>query len=182
MHTELQTETPNPSSTTDRNRAGVVGMVLSIVGFCLCGLWLLTIPGLILSLIGLRKEPRTAAIAGSIVGAIGVLEFFVMGPLVLGIFLPAFFRARENALENVTINQIQSIREACDVYKSDNRQFPTSLDALIEGNYIIEDATTDHWDNRIRFEISGDGAPVITSAGRDGIFDTKDDLPASGED
>jgi hypothetical protein len=182
MHAELHPEILEPSPIAYRNRAGVIGMVLSIIGFCLCGLWLLTIPGLILSLIGLRKEPRTAAIAGSIVGAIGVLEFFVMGPLVLAIFLPAFSRARANALEIVTIKQIQVIEEACSDYKEVNQQYPTSLDVLVQGNYFDDEIANDHWGNQIRLEINGNTAPVITSAGPDGIFDTEDDLPSDNQE
>jgi hypothetical protein len=181
MHAELNTETLEPSPTVDSNRAGVIGMVLSIIGFCLCGLWLLTIPGLIISLIGLRKEPRTAAIAGSVVGAIGVLEFLVMGPLVLAILLPAIGRAREHSQEIVTISQIQVIEEACAVYKDAHQQYPTSLDVLVQGKYFDDEIANDHWGNQIRLEFNGDTPPVITSAGPDGIFDTEDDLPTNSQ-
>ena len=79
------------------------------------------------------------------------------------------------------ISQIQVIEEACADYKETNQQYPTSLDVLVQGNYIFEENANDHWGNQIRLEFSGDTTPVITSAGPDGIFDTEDDLPTNSQ-
>ncbi len=54
------------------NGMGVAGFVTSIAGIATCGL--LAIFGVILSGIGLRKEPKGFAIAGLVIGLIGLLE------------------------------------------------------------------------------------------------------------
>ncbi len=52
------------------NTLGIIGFIFSIIGF-FTGIFL--IPGLILSLFGLRKKPRGLAIGGMVVGAAGLL-------------------------------------------------------------------------------------------------------------
>jgi competence protein ComGC len=163
-------------ATPQGNRAGVIGLILSIIGVCLCGLWLLTIPGLIVSLVGLRKEPRTAAIAGTILGGIGVLQFLIFGPLMFGIMLPSLSTARENARESVTRSKIQEIHMGSTAYQADNGRHPNSFDELTNGEYISSDTTQDAWDNPMQFEGGGDSRPKVTSAGSDGVFDTEDDI------
>ena len=171
-------KTPDASAT---NKAGVIGLTLSIAGFCLCGFWLLTIPGLIVSLIGLRKEPRAAAIGGSIVGAVGVLEFIVMGPLLIAIMLPALGRARIEAGNNVTSAKIKMIHNASEKYQNDRGSYPESINELEIESYInsdgsIKNPTLDSWDQELKFEGGGKTSPVITSAGSDGEFGTDDDI------
>lgn len=173
MHAEIATSNPE----TETNKAGVFGLVLSIIGVCLCGFWLLTIPGLILSLIGLRKEPRTAAITGSVLGGLGILEFLILGPLLLGAFLPAVARAREYAAIGATTEQIKFIQYAAEEYKTEKGTYPTSFAALEKDSFIGPDRTKDKWDTEFKFEGGGDTRPIITSAGRDKEFGTDDDLP-----
>lgn len=158
------------------NRAGVIGLTLSIIGVCLCGLWLLTIPGLIVSLVGLRKEPRAAAIVGTVLGAIGLLEFLIIGPLLIALLLPALSKAREDAREQMTRNKIQQVHTRSTAYQVDNGRYPKSFDELTKGEYISSDETKDSWDNPMQFEGGDDIRPEITSAGPDGVFDTEDDV------
>ncbi len=181
MNAEISTpttETPTPSGS---NTCGVIGMILSIIGVCLCGLWLFTIPGLIISLIGLRKEPKTAAITGSVLGGIGILEFLILGPLFLAIFLPAVARAQGAARITKTNSNIRFVHTASDMYHADHSQYPNSFDDLQDGYYIDRQSTKDAWDNPLKFEGGGKSSPVITSAGRDGEFGTDDDLTPSDE-
>ena len=55
------------------NGLGVAGLVVSILGVLTLGL--LSVFGLALSLIALRREPRTAATIGAILGGVGLLAF-----------------------------------------------------------------------------------------------------------
>ena len=177
MNAEISTpttETPTPSGS---NTCGVIGMILSIIGVCLCGLWLFTIPGLIISLIGLRKEPKTAAITGSVLGGLGILEFLILGPLLLGLLLPALGTARARASDIATTKQIEFIQYAAEEYKTEKGTYPTSFAVLEEDSYIGPDQTKDAWDTELKFEGGGDTRPIITSAGRDKEFGTDDDLP-----
>lgn len=52
------------------NSLGVAGFILSLIGIVLCGP--LTLVGLILSLFALGRQPRGFAIAGLIIGVLGV--------------------------------------------------------------------------------------------------------------
>ena len=57
---------------------GVAGFVVSLVGFTSLGL--LSPIGLILSIIGMRREPKGLAIAGLVVGIVGTIgTFFFYG-------------------------------------------------------------------------------------------------------
>ena len=182
MHAEISIQPTETNTTTGSNSTGVFGLILSIIGVCMCGLWLFTIPGLILSLIGLRKEPRTAATVGTVLGGIGILEFLILGPLMLGIFLPALAKAREHAQVTQTEEKIHIIMSASDVYKSDNGKYPTSLEKLEKDKLVELKDTKDPWNNTFHFEGGGNTKPVITSSGRDGEFGTDDDLPKSKDD
>lgn len=63
-------------SRPSNNSLGVAGLIVSIAGFFTCGM--LSPIGLLLSLVGLLKAPRGAAIAGSILGFFGSGLFVLM--------------------------------------------------------------------------------------------------------
>ena len=182
MHAEISTSPTDPENNSGSNQLGVIGLVLSIVGVCLCGFWLFTVPGFVLSLIGLRKEPRTAATVGSVLGGIGILEFLILGPLMLGIFLPAVARARDIAQEAQTLDRIHMVQAASETFKTDNGQYPTSMEELENAKLILPKDTEDPWDNALKFVGGGETEPVITSSGPDGEFGTEDDLPSQDDD
>lgn len=70
---------------TPTNGTGVAGFVLSLGGLLTCGI--LCPIGLVVSLIGLKNEPKGMAIAGSIIGGMGSLVGLVV---VLLVIAPAF--------------------------------------------------------------------------------------------
>jgi len=59
------------------NGLGIAGFIVSLVGWLTCGL--LCPVGLILSVIGLFKQPRGMAIAGSVIGGFGSLFLVFFG-------------------------------------------------------------------------------------------------------
>ena len=179
MHAKISVLTEETNVHTGSNRCGVIGLVLSIAGVCMCGFWLLTIPGLILSIIGLRKERRTAAIVGTIFGGIGIIEFIILGPFMLGILLPALTSARDSANTQITTNRIHMAQTASETFKLDNGQYPTSISQLENATLLRPAETKDSWDNPLQFVGGGETKPVITSSGPDGEFATEDDLPKS---
>lgn len=64
------------------NSAGLAGFVISLVGLLSCGL--LSPVGLIISMMGLKREPKGLAIAGVVIGLVGSL--WVIVALVFGLF------------------------------------------------------------------------------------------------
>ena len=171
----------NQSTSQPGNRAGVVGCVLSIVGCVFCGLPLLTIPGLIVSLVGLRREPKTAAIVGTVFGAVGLVGFIPSAGLMVGIMLPALSKAREMARETQTTQHMQQMHNAMRMYKVDHGSYPDSFTSLHQGSYISTNTPKDYWENKMRFEHSENNPPQIRSAGADGTFDTEDDLKSHSD-
>src|SRR3954471_6265213 len=66
------------------NNLGLAGFVTSLLGLLSCGV--LSPIGLLLSLIGLTKQPRGFAVAGTIIGLIGSVFLAVAGVgIVLGL-------------------------------------------------------------------------------------------------
>jgi hypothetical protein len=57
------------------NSMGTAGFILSLVGLFTCGV--LSLVGLIFSIIGLKREPRGLALAGFIVGILSVLLWLI---------------------------------------------------------------------------------------------------------
>ena len=176
MHANISTPIQDSPEQPSSNKCGVVGLILSITGVLLCGLWLLTIPGFIISIIGLRKEPKTAAITGVVLGGVGIIEFFLIGLLMPALMLPVLGRARQIAQVTITTSNIHHVQIASENYKVDNGSYPQSLDELTEGIYIDSDSINDAWDHQLNFEGGGKTRPIITSAGQDGEFGTADDI------
>jgi len=167
---ELSNEHQIPTS--KKNSCGVIGLVFSIIGLLLCGLWVLTIPGVILSLIGLRKEPRTAATVGAIIGGVGMLIF----PLIVAILLPLISVTQGAANRARTYVHINTLERGSDAYHADHQKYPSSFEDLEKGAYITAESTQDAWGNQMQFSGGGDTKPTITSAGEDGTFGTVDDV------
>jgi type II secretory pathway pseudopilin PulG len=114
---------------------------------------------------------------GTIFGGIGIIEFIIMGPLMLGILLPALTSARDSALIQITTNRIHAVQSASETFKADNGEYPTSMDQLENAKLLRPKETKDSWDNGLKFVGGGETEPVITSSGCDGEFGTEDDLP-----
>ena len=114
------TPTSSPTSTApaieNRNQAadnlGLIGLLLSILGLVTCGLWLFSIPGLIVSIVATQRGSSAKATTGVILGAIGVVMFLLVVPLLIGLLLPALAKARATAREVQTTSQLEQIHAA----------------------------------------------------------------------
>jgi hypothetical protein len=157
---------PGPS-----NPAGFWGFVLSLLGLVACGL---PSPiGLVVSAIGLRRQPKLLAVVGVVLGLLGTLGWGITAILVaqgaskaatmLGDALPASMEMNSDAV---------AIRDACAKFKAERGVMPGSLDSID----VDEDARIDRWGTRYRFELtSGDGF-ILISDGPDRLTDTSDDM------
>jgi hypothetical protein len=150
------------------NNLGLAGFVTSLLGLISCGV--LSPIGLLLSLIGLTKQPRGFAIAGTIIGLIGSIFLvvagvgFVMAMMGLGVAAKTFgedLAAHQAALQ--AYSQIQQQKQA-----------GKTLDTNAAS--VIASAHKDPWGTPLRAEIAADGTLTIITAGRDKKFDTPDDV------
>jgi hypothetical protein len=156
---------PPPPLRTQTNGLAIGGFVVSLVGILTCGV--ISPIALILSLVALKKQPRGFAIAGTVIGGIGTL--MIAGIVVVIFAVPEFKQGLETGL---VIAEAHTIIES---HRGENDALPSEE----EGNRLIEDLE-DGWGNPLRYELDGE-KPVIRSAGPDGEFDTKDDIPPSKE-
>ena len=117
--------------------------------------------------------------------------------LLLAMVGPRLLKTQEKADQKITLTQIKTVEQALDMYKIDNRAYPSTeegLTALLErpadeargvawdGPYLSEDTLpSDPWGNSYRYEYpptkgKSRDQPNIWSAGPDGTDDTEDDI------
>jgi len=157
---------PGPS-----NPAGFWGFVLCLLGLVACGL---PSPiGLVVSALGLRKQPKLLAVVGVVLGLIGTLGWGITGILVYRGASKAATMIGETLTAGMEMNSdAVEIRDACVRFKAERGVMPGSLDTID----VDEDARIDPWGTRYRFELtSGDGF-ILISDGPDRMTDTSDDM------
>jgi general secretion pathway protein G len=136
-----------------------------------------------------RKHDGFTLVEIMIVLAILVLLLAMVGPRLL--------KTQEKADLKITVTQIKNVEQALDMYKVDNRAYPSTeegLKALLqrpadearaanwEGPYLSEATLpVDPWGNAFRYEYPptkgmNTDEPNIWSAGPDGKDDTEDDI------
>ena len=150
------------------NTLGLAGFITSILGLVSCGV--LSPVGLVLSFIGLFKQPRGFAIAGTIIGLIGTVFLALVGVgIVLGLLgLGQGFKV----LKETAATHEQAMKLYAELQpqtQSAAAGLPAATVNTIAAKY------TDGWGTPLRAQVAG-GMITITSAGRDKQFDTEDDM------
>ncbi len=153
------------SENEQSNGLGLAGFILSIVGFVTCGL--LSPIAFLLSLFGLRKEPRGFAVAGAILGGIGSCFFVFSGLAIVGTFMGfgpgvPFLQTGKTGFE--ASQKIFS-------HKAKNGALPNDE----EGNAIVGQFI-DGWEKPFRYKKVDDDSFSIISDGPDKQPGTADDV------
>lgn len=180
-HVKQPTREHTPASTTsdeDSGRIGAIGLVCSILGVITCGLWLLSIPGLVLSIIAMRRRGSVKAKAGVVLGAIGVCEFVLAVPLIMGLLLPSLATARHAVLMEKNANQMSQIHKAMMEFSdSDSNGFLPAPGRINKSKDPHLPHHVDPWGSPYRVDPSpvGKASPVVKSDGPDRVPDTEDD-------
>ncbi|MGP1309769.1 MAG: hypothetical protein ACTS27_06195 [Phycisphaerales bacterium] len=173
---------PHQPAPREGNTIGLIGFVLSLVGLigcCFQPAALLSLAGLILSIIGLSKRPKGLAVTGTILGIIGLAGFLIVF-LLIGVAVIAFVPLMiavaalagpeiETAVEQAILHQQVA------AYVQETGSLPTDLSQVPQ---IDEGLMTDPWDTPYKLEVIDPGAEeyLIRSAGPDKVFDTEDDI------
>jgi Type II secretion system (T2SS), protein G len=92
----------------------------------------------------------------------------------VAIKLPNLLAAQNDA----TMWNVAEIRDGLERYRIDNGRCPTTREDLLMIGHVTRCALTDPWGHSIAYRCSDIGAHV-RSAGRDGIFNTCDDVAES---
>lgn len=160
-------------SESESNGLGIAGFILSILGLVSCGL--LAPFGLILSLFGLRKQPKGLAIAGTVIGAVAVCGWSIP----IAIFGTAFFGVLITAIglstpEFETRFELGYLDTQVQAEHQRTGAYPTTLTAL---NPPSSSWTIDGWGNAYVYTPAADGSGYdLFSMGPDGLPNTADDL------
>jgi len=152
---------PRPS-----NPLGVIGFLTT---FLSCGL--LSPLGLLMSLIALGRAPRGFALVGTILSGVGT------GLMVAGGMSGYEEASRHENRHNAQVTRTQ-LYQAQGIIQNESQ----SLEALpngVEGNKAILHLT-DAWGNSLRYDLYDEGY-VLRSAGRDGRYESHDDLTIRGD-
>lgn len=117
-------------------------LVLGILGVCCCTIFT-AIPAVICGHIALSKIKKSAgalagnglAIAGLVLGYIGIAIAIFIIPMQIAIAIPSFMKARETSQKNACINNLRMIAAAKDAYALDQSRgngwaFPDNNEAF----------------------------------------------------
>jgi hypothetical protein len=154
------------------NSMGLAGFIVALLGFLTCGI--LCPIGLILSLIGLRKEPRAFAIAGTVIGGLGtvgvviIVAFYGFAVLSLCSCMTLAGSLATNDIK--TIGAIQEGQRLVRNYYDQNKRLPTEA----EGNTLIR-GIEDGFRNKLHYRPINRDEFEIRSAGPDGMMNNTDD-------
>lgn len=167
---------PRPS-----NGVGLAGFICSLVGLLVC--LPLAPVGLVLSIFGLRREPRGFAIAGLVLGLLGTLP--VIAFIVLIAFMGGIMAAGGAVLASLGAGQLGATLEmgqiAAELIQQRQRQgsYPADLAALAASD---PDLVEDPWGSPYRYTLSADAKSfTLTSDGPDKAPGTPDDVNFSSK-
>lgn len=157
----------NPGPATETNGLAIAGFVISMIGIFLCGLP--SIIGLVVSLFALRKQPRGFAVAGVVVGVLGML-LMVAG----GLMMFATYRTAQTIGTSVGVfgSQFQAAVDAGTI--GENWKETGQLPSQEEGQGMLA-SDSDVFGNPFVYETDGESF-TIRSAGPDGEIGTEDDI------
>ncbi|MCH2139599.1 MAG: DUF4190 domain-containing protein [Phycisphaerales bacterium] len=85
MNAELMPE--QPAQNPDTNGLGLASFIISLVGIFSVGI--LSIIGVVMGAIAMRREPKGFAIAGFVIGLVGLLWGCILGAFLLLVMIPA---------------------------------------------------------------------------------------------
>jgi hypothetical protein len=176
---------PAPAVQQQTNGLGLAGFICSLIGLVLgvaTGVGgLLSIVGLIMSLIALGREPRGFAIAGVILGLLGsclglILIFFLgVGLLALiGVGVAAI--ALSNAEQTEITSDMLTMAVEITQYEEQQGALPATLDQID----VAQARRIDPWGNAYEYHFIDEppGFELI-SRGEDGQAGTEDDIVLS---
>ncbi|GAB4521092.1 MAG: hypothetical protein Tsb0013_24510 [Phycisphaerales bacterium] len=164
---------PEPHAAPPSNGLGLAGFILSLVGLLSCGL--LTPLGVLFSLIGLRREPRGFAIAGTVIGLVGLCGWAIP----IAIFGTAFFGlvlglAGLSTPDFETEFELGIISGMVEEQHKATGSYPSSISSL---GIPFSSWTVDPWGNAYHYAVLPDGSGFeLSSNGPDGVHATADDV------
>lgn len=165
---------------------GFHGLWTSLLALTSAGL--LSPLSLLISANGLRKKkgPRKAAVAGTIISLAGIaLAGAIVSTIVHGQHRQ-HHRTQQSRLAAVAARQRSDAQQLLVTASRELEQYRAShngfLPSVIDSNMLVI-KHKDPWGEELRFDVNGNDASVVRSAGPDMVFETPDDLvrPVKGK-
>lgn len=183
-HGDRDPMAPHYRPAPEGNSIGLIGFVLSLVGLvgcCFQPAALLSLAGLVLSIIGMNRRPRGLAIAGIVLGVIGLsgflIVFLMVGVAVIALVPLMLVGAALAGPEPSTRIEMAVLETMVESYIDETGSIPTDLSQFSSRHERLE---ADHWGTPYELEVTdttpGDEDFIIRSAGPDKVFGTPDDL------
>ncbi len=158
-----------------------IGLVLTI-GMVFFGLWPSLVYVLFMALgailIGSSKYAKWKAIKINIdsikrlISFTGIVLFVCMI-----IFTTLYLSTKSYFKEKYTIRDCAEITAVLESYKKEDKPYPRSLDSLIGNNPMRAEWKKDRWNTSYKYyTTNNDSSYTLTSAGKDKIFNSKDDI------
>ena len=169
-------ETPPVYRARRTNWWGISGLLLSIGGLFTCGFF--SPVAFLISLVGLGRRPRKAAVTGTVISLVGmgIAASFVLGSYSNQMHRREVARQKTEAVE--VAQQVEQgttlLASAVSEMEGFRDEHDGSLPQAMDGNILVI-KYKDPWDQELRYEVEMNGA-TIRSAGPDSRFDTADDL------
>ncbi len=170
----------------ETNGLGAVGLVVSLVGLVV-PTGVVSLLGLLISLVALSRAPRGFAAAGVFFGLLGAAFWLIVLVLALAVgmlaalagavvFAGIFMLTQPEVIEVTT--DMANLAIGIQYYERQQQAMPEDLDDLGLGVATL----TDPWGNRYRYVLAANTEPGfdVWSSGKDGEFETDDDLALSG--
>lgn len=169
-------DAPPPRPRRRWNWWGFFGFGLSLLALPTAGL--LSPVALLLSLIGMRRQPRRLATAGAVLSGLGTL--MLAGLITAGVTAHQRHEQAREANRNAQRNRVNvsktsdTMKVALAEFKEFSEANQGNLPAWIDAN-MVAIKHKDAWGESLRFDVESDGAK-LRSAGADRKFDTRDDV------
>ena len=162
--------TPPPPS--PGNGMGTAGFIVSLVGYLACGL--LCPIGVVLSVMGLRREPKGLAIAGLIIGILGsigfIIVFFVIG---LGVIVGGIGMAVGLQEARTAAMLYRGQAEIAEYYYAHDSTLPSTREGTA---WLVTEMDGDRDEDEIpRYRRIDDRTFELYLPGEDGAWGTDDD-------
>jgi hypothetical protein len=152
------------------NGLGIAGFVVSLIGLlsgCFGGMVLSPV-GLILSAVGMRRQPRGLAIAGLILGIVGSV-WLVIGLLIFGGLTAASFGLAREAMV------VARVEKGITDFHTAQHRLPTDLQEL--ASKVPGTPTTTRSGKPLGYAVKTPTSYTLTLPGLDGQLGTADDIP-----
>ncbi len=170
----------------ENNGLAGVGFVVSLLGLVV-PTGIVSLLGLLISLVALSRAPRGFAAAGVFFGLLGAAFWLIFLVLALAVgmlaalvgavvFAGIFMLTQPEVIEVTT--DMANLALGIQYYEQQEQEMPEALDDLGLGVATL----TDPWGNRYRYVLAANTEPGfdVWSSGQDGEFETDDDLALSG--